>query len=293
MTIQSQLCSVEKLKSLIGRENVVILDSSWYLPSQDIDSHQEFEQQHIPGARFFYIDKICDQNSNLPHMLPNAAHFSEAVSELGVSNDSHIVVYDSAGLFSAARVWWTFKVFGHDNIQVLDGGLPKWLEEGGNLESSNEDSLNYSSSSLKATTKLDYIAELNSNMVADKATLIENCSSKQYVVLDARPKTRFLGKAPEPRLGLPSGHMPESISMSASSLINHGRLRPRCELQKLFDEINIDNRTSIITSCGSGVTAAIITLALAECGYGVNKLYDGSWSEWGAADDTRILNRSL
>ncbi len=221
-------------------------------------------------------------------MLPNATQFSEAVSELGVSKDSRIVVYDSAGLFSAARVWWTFKVFGHDKVQVLDGGLPRWVEQGGDL-----DSLATLDCSLNEATKRSYVAKLNSAMVADKAALIENSSSKQYVVLDARPKERFLGKAPEPRPELPSGHMPESISVSASSLIDRGRLKPKNELQKLFNEIHIDQTTLIVTSCGSGVTAAIITLALAECGYGLNKLYDGAWSEWAAADDTIVLNRSL
>lgn len=288
MTTQSQLCSVEELKSLIKQDDVVILDSSWYLPSQRIDAHKEFAGQHIPGARFFAIDKICDQESRLPHMLPNATQFSEAVSELGVSKDSRIVVYDSAGLFSAARVWWTFKVFGHDKVQVLDGGLPRWVEQGGDL-----DSLATLDCSLNEATKRSYVAKLNSAMVADKAALIENSSSKQYVVLDARPKERFLGKAPEPRPELPSGHMPESISVSASSLIDRGRLKPKNELQKLFNEIHIDQTTLIVTSCGSGVTAAIITLALAECGYGLNKLYDGAWSEWAAADDTIVLNRSL
>lgn len=284
MTTQSQLCSVEELKSLIKQDDVVILDSSWYLPSQRIDAHKEFAEQHIPGARFFAIDTICDLDSNLPHMLPSAAQFSQAVSQLGVSNESRIIVYDSAGLFSAARVWWTFKVFGHDKVQVLDGGLPRWVEQGGSLGTLD--------CTLKAT-KRSYVAKLNSAMVADKAALIENSSSKQYVVLDARPKERFLGTAPEPRPELPSGHMPESISVSASSLIDRGRLKPKNELQKLFNEIHIDKTTLIVTSCGSGVTAAIITLALAECGYGLNKLYDGAWSEWAAADDTIVLNRSL
>jgi len=281
MSKPSQLCSVSELKSLLEQGHTKVLDGSWYLPSQGIDSQGEFQQKHIPSAQFFDIDLISDPNSSLPHMLPNTEQFSQAVSELGISNDSAIVVYDSAGLFSAARVWWTFKVFGHDNVRVLDGGLPRWQEEGGELESQ-----------VRPITHTAYLAEFNSRLVIDKTALIENSSSKQYKVLDARPKARFLGQAPEPRPGLPSGHMPESISFSACGLIAQGRLKRVQELQEIFDQANIGANTPVVTSCGSGVTAAIITLALAESGYGLNKLYDGSWAEWAAATDTVILNKS-
>lgn len=282
MTHASQLCSANQLKFLIKQDHVNVLDSSWYLPSQNMNAQDEFQQRHIPGAQFFDIDLVSDQSSNLPHMLPSVREFSKAMSMLGISNDSHIVIYDSAGLFSAARCWWTFKVFGHANVQVLDGGLPAWLEEGGELEQR-----------ASSATKTNYIAKLDNDIVANKQAVIENLTTKKYTVLDARPKERFLGNAPEPRPGLPSGHMPESISLSSSSLITQGRLKPRAELQRLFSDAKVDSSTPIITSCGSGVTAAIITLALVESGYGLNKLYDGSWSEWGAANDTVILNRSL
>jgi thiosulfate/3-mercaptopyruvate sulfurtransferase len=282
MTEVSQFCSVDQLESLVESGGVKVLDCSWYLPSQSINTENQFKQQHIPGAQFFHIDQICDQNSTLPHMLPGADDFSKAVAALGISNDSHVVVYDSAGLFSAARVWWTFKVFGHQNVQVLDGGLPAWSEQGGALESNT-----------RAVIKTDYVATLNSKFVINKHELIENISSKQYRVLDARSKERFLGQAPEPRAGLPSGHMPESVCMSFANLIENGRLKSRQQLRVLFDQVGINQSTKIVTSCGSGVTAAIITLALVECGYGINRLYDGSWSEWASADDTVILNRSL
>jgi len=282
MREKSELCSVDELKLLIRQNKVNVLDSSWYLPSQCVDCLSEFEKGHIPGAQFFDIDVISDQQSNLPHMLPKAKQFSSQVSALGISNNSHIVVYDSAGLFAAARAWWTFKVFGHDNVRVLDGGLPAWVKENGELEQQT-----------RSTQTTNYTAEINSNLIADKATLIKNISSKHYAVLDARPTERFLGTAPEPRPGLPSGHMPESISLSATSLVSQGRLQSRNELQRMFSKININPSTPLITSCGSGVTAAIITLALAESGFGLNKLYDGSWAEWASADDTLILNKSI
>jgi thiosulfate/3-mercaptopyruvate sulfurtransferase len=282
MTTVSQFCSVEQLKVLIKQGEVKVLDSSWYMPSQLINAENEFNQKHIIGAQFFHIDLICDQKSSLPHMLPSADEFSRAVSDLGISNDSHVVVYDSAGLFSAARVWWTFKVFGHHNVQVLDGGLSAWIEQGGAVESST-----------LVTAKGNYIATLDKPCVISKHELIENITSKQYCVLDARSKQRFEGEAPEPRAGLPSGHMPESVSVSFASLIDQGRLKPSHQLQTLFEQAGISPSTAIVTSCGSGVTAAIITLALVECGYGMNRLYDGSWSEWASADDTEIVNRSF
>ncbi len=279
---ESQLCSVPHLSQLLSQENVKIIDGSWYLPSDKVDSRKEFELKHIPSAQFFDIDLISDRESELPHMLPSAEVFATAVGEMGISNDDHIVVYDTAGLFSAARVWWTFKVFGHDNVQVLDGGLPAWLAQSGNLESINI-----------SVYPRDFTAELNTELVSDKARLIRNISDKQYTVLDARPEPRFLGTAPEPRPGLPSGHMPESVSVSSSCLISNGRLKPRKELINIFNAAKVTQSTRVITSCGSGVTAAIITLALAECGYGLNRLYDGAWAEWGAADDTVILNKSM
>ncbi|MFT6406871.1 MAG: thiosulfate/3-mercaptopyruvate sulfurtransferase [Arenicella sp.] len=282
MTRSSQLCSVAQLKALIERGETSILDSSWYLPSKSIDTEGQFKQQHIPGAQFFHIDLICDHDSDLPHMLPSAEDFSQALGALGICNDSQVVVYDSAGLFSAARVWWMFKVFGHQNVSILDGGLPAWIEQGGALENV-----------VRTVTTSNYSAMLSRQAIISKLELIENISSKQYSVLDARSRARFLGEAPEPRVGLPSGHMPESVCMSFDTLIDSGRLKSRPQLHALFSQAGLKPDTPLVTSCGSGVTAAIITLALVECGFGLNRLYDGSWSEWGSADDTEILNRSF
>ena len=288
MSQPSQFCSVDQLKSLIQHSDVKVVDCSWYLPSQSIDAENEFEQRRIPGAQLFHIDLICDQDSSLPHMLPSADIFSQEAAKLGISNDSHIVVYDSAGLFSAARVWWTFKVFGHQNVQVLNGGLPAWEEQGGAIE---RHTTTASKKDYVSDRAFNYVATLNSELVISKQELIENIRSKQYQVIDARSEERFLGLAPEPRAGLPSGHMPESVSMSYAGLIENGRLKPAQKLQAMFDAVGITRSSRIVTSCGSGVTAAILTLALVKCGYGFNRLYDGSWSEWASADDTVILNR--
>lgn len=279
MTNNSQLCSVSELKKMIADNAVSILDCSWFMPSSDRNPVAEFQQKHIPGAHFFNIDLISDQNSDLPHMLPSGDQFSEAITSMGIFNDSHVVVYDTSGLFSAARVWWIFNVFGHARVQVLDGGLPAWIDAGGELSS--------------VTAKLDkkrYRASQNNNAVIDKMALINNIQSGEYTVLDARSEDRFLGTAPEPRPGLPSGHMPQSISLPFNHFIENGRLKPKQDLLRLFENAGIDESTSVVTSCGSGITASVITLALVECGYGLNRLYDGAWAEWGSSDDTEIIS---
>jgi len=280
MASSENLCSVSELQKRLNDKDsrLRILDSSWYLPSERIDSEAEFDKQHIPSAAFFHIDSICDQQSELPHMLPSAEKFAAAVGKLGISNNSNVVVYDSAGLFSAARVWWMFKVFGHSSVKVLNGGLPAWISNGGAL-----------SNTLEPTLEAQFDAMLQVDMVKAKSDLMENCRTQAHTVLDARPTARFLGQAPEPRPGLASGHMPHSHSLPISELIENGHLIPADQLQRKFKAIGVDNSSSIITSCGSGVTAAIITLALVDAGLGMHSLYDGSWAEWASSDDTEVL----
>jgi len=278
----SQICSVSELKKAIADERTKVLDCSWYLPSQNRDTHTEFLQHHIVGSQFFHIDRICDSNTDLPHMLPTADEFASAVSTLGISDTDDVVVYDSAGLFSAARVWWMFRVFGHHSVRVLNGGLPEWIKAGGVL--SNVPNV--------PPTGL-FGAELNAELVASKALLVSNCESPIYTVLDARSTARFSGQAPEPRAGLPSGSMPNSVSLPFNELLENGGLKTVTQLRSLFSELGISESSEVVTSCGSGVTAAILTLALAECGFGLKRLYDGSWAEWGSADDTTIIDRSL
>ena len=282
MQNSKNLCSVEELLRRLGETDLKVIDSSWYMPAAQRETHSEFTQAHIPSAQFFHIDLVCDTSSDLPHMLPSAEQFAAAVGALGVSNQSDVVVYDSAGLFSAARVWWMFKVFGHTRVRVLNGGLPAWQAGGGAIAKQPES---------PRLTK--YVAQLNLDLVADKARMQANCGTSNCVVLDARSSARFYGKAPEPRPGLSSGHMPASQSLPFDQLTRNGKMLATRDLCTLFNGMGIDADTKIITSCGSGVTAAIITLALAEAGLGMHRLYDGAWSEWASSQDTIIVDGNL
>ena len=272
------LCNTDELSALLGDDHIRIIDSSWYLPTQNVDARADYEKKHIPGAVFFDIDAISDQNRDLPHMLPTPEQFAQAVGELGISNNHDVIVYDSAGLFSAARVWWMFHVFGHQRVRVLNGGLPAWREAGGEL-----------TGAVSSVSKEHFEASLNNHLVADKALLQRNSAKPEFTVMDARSNARFIGAAPEPRPGLPSGHMPNSISLPFDQLLDNGMLRPADELRTIFQSLDTDGASPIITTCGSGVTAAIITLALAEAGFGLQQLYDGAWAEWASADDTVVI----
>lgn len=289
----TNLMSADTLKQKLGSQRVRIVDASWFMPASKVDVHQQFIDEHISGAVFFDIDEVCDQISSLPHMLPTAPQFSSAVTELGIRNDNEIIVYDSAGLFSAARVWWMFRYFGHENVKVLDGGLPAWRAADGDIEvgelAENLDSANLGE-------KKPFIATINETFLVDRDVLIKNIESGELVVLDARSHGRFTGEQPEPRQGLEPGHMPRSRSLPFDQLIENGRLKPKPELAKLFSKLGLDaeqDDTAIVTSCGSGVTAAIITLALNEVGFGMHKLYDGAWAEWASAPDAIILQGSV
>ena len=269
--------SVDDLAASLTNPDLVVLDGSWYLPAQNRSAFEEYKTSHIPGARFFDIDQIADQTTNLPHMLPSENYFSECVEKLGISNTNKVVVYDGVGLFSAARVWWMFKLFGHKNVQVLSGGSPAWNEAG--YETTDEPpQINPGS----------FKARLNHAMLASMHDVQKSCSSNYAQILDARPEARFNGEAPEPRHELSSGHMPGAISMPFTELLNQGKMKDVTDLQKIFDEKGVSSDRPIITSCGSGVTAAIITLALDQSGYGVQKLYDGSWTEWASNRDNPI-----
>lgn len=273
----SQFISTAELAEQIKNPKLVILDASWHMPAAARNPFAEYSEQHIPGAHFFDIDGISDKQASLPHMLPSDAEFSEAVANLGVSQDSEIVVYDSVGLMSAARCWWTFRVFGHENVRVLSGGLPKWLAENRSVESG-----------ISSIDKGSYQARLIKEHVAALQDVVENCDSNAAKVLDARSEARFYAEAPEPRPGLAGGHITGSSSLPFDVLISEGSLKSPEELRTIFSDCGVEEGTSVITSCGSGVTASIITLALVEAGYGLNKLYDGSWSEWGGAEGVPI-----
>ena len=276
--MNKNLITPKELANHIEDTNLVIIDGSWYLPNQNRNPRQEYNDQHIPGARFFDIDAVSDQTSNLPHMMPDQDLFAKEVEQLGISNSSEIIVYDGSGLFSAARVWWMFQAFGHNRVKILEGGLPQWLD------------LGYSVTQKQSPIhKGSFRCHLNNSMVSTMKEVQENCETGKFTLLDARSGARFRGEAPEPRPELPSGHMPGATSLPFTDLMNGNQLKPVSDLKPIFASMGLNEDSQIITSCGSGVTAAIITLALSSCGYGNNKLYDGSWTEWASNPDNPIL----
>lgn len=244
------------------------VDASWHMPAARRDAQAEYAAAHVPKAVFFDIDAHSDRHSNLPHMLPTPGAFALAVSGLGISNNDAVVVYDSNGLFSAARLWWMFRIFGHDNVAVLDGGLPKWLAEGRPTETG-----------FITPPSADFHAGYRSHLLRGKGDVLGNLATKKAVVMDARGADRFYGTVPEPRAGLRSGHIPASQHVHYASLLNaDATLKPREELEVLLSAA--ENRP-VITSCGSGVTACILDLALEHIGHRDHAVYDGSWAEWG------------
>lgn len=273
------LISTDELSGRLGDDNLAILDGSWHMPAAGRSGYKEFLETRIAGARFFDIDEIADQTSPLPHMMPGAEAFAEAVGALGISNDSEIVVYDSHGLFSAARVWWSFKIMGHGPVVVLDGGLKKWRAEERPLESGPP----------PAPQPARYHARFDAAALRDHADIMQLVASGGEQILDARPPGRFSGMEPEPRPELQSGHMPGSFNLHYAKLIEgDGTLKPEAELRALIASSGIDPAKPIVTSCGSGVTAAILTLALAETGVAAAGLYDGSWTGWASNPDSPI-----
>lgn len=257
-------------KLLQSAKNLKILDASFVLPSSPIDPKTEFKESHIQGAQFFDIDEISDRNSDLPHMLPSAEDFEQAVSTLGISNTDQIVIYGQDGIvMGPARAWWMFRAFGHDNVCVLNGGLPAWTNEG--YDTTNMLNASYIGQ-FKACKKDHLLCDMNH---------IQNKIGKACI-MDARPSSRFNGDDPEPRAGLKSGHIPTSINIPAASLVNdHQKLKNREELEAVFAPYSIDKKTPLIATCGSGVTACMIAFALYNIGIKNVRIYDGSWAEWG------------
>ncbi|MGB6543818.1 MAG: 3-mercaptopyruvate sulfurtransferase [Xanthobacteraceae bacterium] len=271
------LVTTEWLAGHLRDRNFAVVDGSYALPTLQRDVQAEYRAGHIPGAVFFDIEAISDHSTELPHMLPGTTQFGEAVGALGIGDGDTIVVYDSAGLYSAARVWWTFRIFGARNVLILDGGLPKWTAEGRPLEKGD----------VKRPPK-KFTAEMNVGPVAMLADVRMALTSEGAQVVDARSAERFSGKAPEPRPGLRSGHMPGSFNVPYSRLVENGRLLPRERIQAAFVEAGVDLDKPIITTCGSGLTAAILTLALESIGREPKGLYDGSWAEWGSRPDLAV-----
>ncbi len=275
--IHENLVSTDWLGDHLGEPDLRVIDCSWHLPTTGRDGADEFRAGHIPGAVFFDIDAIADTTSSLPHMLPDPVKFANEMTALGFGDGLRFVVYDSLGLYAAARVWWTLRAFGVEDVKILDGGLPKWLHEGRPIDQGDAHP-----SPRRFTARLDH------SFVAGLAEVKKALATGSAVVVDVRPADRFEGRAPEPRPGVRSGHMPGSRNLPFSKLVDGLHLKSKEALIAAFAAAGVDLDEPIISMCGSGVTSAILTLAVEECGGKVAGLYDGSWAEWGARDDCPV-----
>jgi thiosulfate/3-mercaptopyruvate sulfurtransferase len=272
------LVSTDWLADHLDDPDLRLLDASWYLPTVDRDPKAEYAASHIPGARFFDIDDIADLRSPLPHMLPPVEKFMSRMRAMGVGDGHQVVVYDSAGIFSAPRVWWTFRCFGKTDIAVLDGGLPKWRAEGRALTDT-------------APTIRDrhMTVSRQPDMVKDVTEVAAAAKLGDWEIIDARANDRFRGEAPEPRPGLRMGHIPGSKNVPWTSLLaEDGTMKPPAALKALFEAAGVDLAKPAISTCGSGVNAAILDLALTLIGHERHAVYDGAWAEWGMYNDLTV-----
>jgi thiosulfate/3-mercaptopyruvate sulfurtransferase len=272
------IVSTEWLAEHLGAPDVRIVDASWYLPQMERDAAAEYRAEHIPGTVFFDIDEICDLESDVPHQLPRPEKFASRVRKMGIGDGNRVIIYDGAGLLSAARVWWMFRAMGHEDVAVLDGGLPKWKSEDRQL-----------SDMPPIPRERHFTARLNNLIVRDLGQMLRNTEARREQVVDARMAGRFTGAEPEPRAGMRGGHIPGAINIPFTALLEEDKtMKPQNELQKIFEEAGVDANMPTVTSCGSGITAAVIYLGLAIAGHRHVALYDGSWSEWGSRDDTPV-----
>jgi thiosulfate/3-mercaptopyruvate sulfurtransferase len=277
-TTLEPLVSTEWLAKHLGDADLRVVDGTWHMPQLRRDARAEFLAAHVPGAVFFDIDAIADHATPLPHMLPGAAEFAEAVGALGIGDGDRVVVYDVRGVVSAARVWWTFRAFGHDAVAVLDGGLRKWQAEGRPV-----------ASGAPAPPRRRFTARPRPALVRDLAAMRANLTTRAAQVLDARSHGRFVGTEPEPRAGLRPGHIPGSLNLPYDTLYRpDGTLKPLDDLGAAVAASGVDLGRPVVTTCGSGVTASVLALVLALLGRPDVAVYDGSWSEWGGRADTPV-----
>ncbi len=279
----SPLISTFQLADILAEEKLRIIDGSWHMPNSNKNADEDYLSQHIKGAVRFDLDKIADCSTDLPHMVAKADDFAASVGKLGISHDDIIVIYDSLGLFSAARVWWNFKIMGAKNVYILDGGLPKWIDDGFVLESGKS-----KQEARKFTANENTDAIYSS---ADILQILENNFPNGEQIIDMRSADRFMGIVAEPRAGLRSGHIPNSYNLPFSELVRDGRLVSRQEIKAKLAQLNIDLSKPIISTCGSGVTAPIVNFALAVINIECLNVYDGSWTEWGGQDSLPIFSQ--
>jgi thiosulfate/3-mercaptopyruvate sulfurtransferase len=272
------LVSTDWLAKHLRDPDLRVLDASWYLPAQNRDAKAEYDAAHIPGARFFDIDEISDQRSSLPHMAPPPEKFISRMRAMGVGDGHQVVVYDGSGIFSAARVWWTFRLMGKTDVAVLDGGFPKWQAEGREIED------------MPPVIRDRHMTVSRQNQLVKDVTQVAHAAKLgEAEILDARAAPRFRGEAPEPRPGLRSGHIPGAKNVPFGDVLNpDGTMKSSAALKAVFEAAGVDLKKPAITSCGSGVTAAVLSLALERIGHRNHALYDGSWAEWGMYDDLRV-----
>lgn len=272
------LVSTKWLSDHLRDPDLRVIDASWYLPPTERNARAEYEAAHIPGARFVDIDDLSDQRSELPHMAPPVEKFMSRMRELGIGDGHQVVVYDGAGIFSAPRVWWMFRLMGKMDVAVLNGGFPKWQAEGLPVED------------MAPMIRDRHMTVTRQNQMIKDVTQVAAASKLgDYSIIDARSAARFRGEAPEPRAGLRSGHIPGAANVPFTTLLNDdGTMKPPGEMRMIFEAAGVDLKKPAITTCGSGVTAAVLSLALEQIGVPQHALYDGSWAEWGMYGDLKV-----
>jgi thiosulfate/3-mercaptopyruvate sulfurtransferase len=272
------LVSTEWLAEALGAPDLMLFDATKYLPNEPFDGLTKYREAHIPGARFFDIDVVADPDTSLPHMAPTAGRFARLMGDMGISNATRVIFYDQKGLQSSARGWWLMKLFGHEKAAVLDGGLPKWLAEGRATETGDA----------KPAAPSSYTPDFRADLVKGVGDVKRIIAGGSALILDARAKGRFDGTAPEPRPGLPSGHMPGAQSVPFNELLNADfTMKDAATLRARFAAAGADGSKPVVTSCGTGVTACILALGLKQAGLGDAAIYDGSWTEWAGRPETQ------